>query len=495
MGIFKLKLRLRDIIARPAQILSWGILPTMNHTPHAYPPVSRWALGSLLTMLFLAAIDTTILSTAMPKVIADLGGSELYHWVFSAFMVASTVATPFYGKFADLLGVRRCMLVAVSLFLLGSALCGMARNMPLLIAARALQGLGASGLMGLTMIAFGVLFPPEQRGARQSMVSVVWGVSSLVGPLLGGFLVSVMHWSWIFWFNLPLGLLTTLVFALRFPKQTVPAEHKPFDWLGASFLLLGLSGVMFFLAAGQAVYVPLGLLGGGALVFFFRRQGQVVSPLIPLHLFRSPAIKTALGLGLLSNIAMFTALTYVPLFLQEVMHYPPTAAGLVLTPMMLSWPIASAAAGLKVNQYGFRSLVMAGALLMVAGLSGISMGHLAQQSLWMIGAFSALLGCGMGMMTSMLVICVQVSVHPGEIGTVSAVLNLSRNLGSAGGVSALGALQVALLASHGLEGSLTWVFWLLWGLSLLCLGLAFQVPAATPAELAQRVHSGKADLL
>jgi EmrB/QacA subfamily drug resistance transporter len=462
----------------------------MQNTQHSYPPVSRWALGSLLTMLFLAAIDTTILSTAMPKVIAELGGSELYHWVFSAFMVASTVATPFYGKFADLLGVRRCMLVAVSLFLLGSALCGAARSMPFLIAARALQGLGASGLMGLTMIAFGVLFPPEQRGARQSMVSVVWGVSSLVGPLLGGFLVSVMHWSWIFWFNLPLGLLTTLVFALRFPAQEaplVPQARKPFDWPGAFLLLVGLTATMFCLAAGQSSYLALGGVGLLCLYYFFRRQGQVPEPLIPLHLFQSSAVKTALGLGLLSNIAMFTALTYVPLFLQEVMKHSPTAAGLVLTPMMLSWPLASAAAGLKVNRYGFRRLIILGALSMVAGLSGISLGHLSQQSLWVIGAFSALLGCGMGMMTSMLVICVQVSVRPGEIGTVSAVLNLSRNLGSAGGVSALGALQVALLAAHGLEGSLAAVFLLLWVLSLLSLVLAFKAPNSTPAELAQQV--------
>jgi len=459
----------------------------MQNTPHTYPPVSPWALGSLLTMLFLAAIDTTILSTAMPKVIAELGGSELYHWVFSAFMVASTVATPFYGKFADLLGVRRCMLVAVALFLVGSALCGAARSMPFLIGARALQGLGASGLMGLTMIAFGVLFPPEQRGARQSMVSVVWGVSSLVGPLLGGFLVSVMHWSWIFWFNLPLGLLTTLVFALRFPAQVAPVARKPFDWPGASLLLVGLSGLMFFLAAGQIHFLPLGGVGLLCLFFFFRRQGQVPEPLIPLHLFQSGVINTALGLGLLSNIAMFTALTYVPLFLQEVMKHSPTAAGLVLTPMMLSWPLASAAAGMQVNRYGFRRLIILGALLMVAGLSGISMGHLAEQSLIVIGAYSALLGCGMGMMTSMLVICVQVSVHPGEIGTVSAVLNLSRNLGSAGGVSALGALQVALLAGHGLAGSLGLVFVLLWVLSLFCLVLAFKAPSATPAELAQRV--------
>jgi EmrB/QacA subfamily drug resistance transporter len=474
----------RSIGSTDFNLKLWGILwPMQTANPITYTPVSRWALGSLLTMLFLAAIDTTILSTAMPKVIAQLGGSELYHWVFAAFMVASTVATPFYGKFADLLGIRRCMLVAVALFLVGSALCGSAQNMPFLIASRALQGLGAAGLMGLTMIAFGVLFPPEQRGARQSMVSVVWGLSSLVGPLLGGFMVSVMHWSWIFWFNLPLGLITTLVFYFSFPSQARSTVRKPFDWTGAFLLLIGLSLTMLFLAAGKVYLLPLAVIGGLALFFFVRRQNQVSDPLIPMHFFKSKNINTALGLGFVSNIAMFTALTYVPLFLQEVMHRSPTEAGLILTPMMLAWPLASAGAGINVNKYGFRSLILLGAILMLAGLSGWSWIDLNQQPLWLIAVFSALMGCGMGMITSMLVIMVQVSVKHGEIGTVSAILNLSRNLGSSGGLSALGAMQVILAAQMNLAQSLKIVFFLLWGLGLICLFLSTRTPATTPAEL------------
>lgn len=451
-----------------------------------YPPVSRWALGSLLTMLFLAAIDTTILSTAMPRVITELSGSELYHWVFAAFMVASTVATPFYGKFADLIGIRRCMLVAVILFLLGSALCGASRSMPQLIAARALQGLGASGLIGLTMIAFGVLFPPEERGARQSLVSVVWGLSSLVGPLLGGVLVTLMSWHWIFWLNLPLGLLTTGVFYFSFPSHSAPTTaHRPFDWLGSLLLLLGLTLGMFSLAAGQLRFWPLGL---GALLLlwgFALRQRQAPDPLISPHFFALPVVQTALALALFTNITMFTALTYVPLFIQEVMLRSPTEAGLVLTPMMLAWPLASAGAGLRVNQLGFRRLVLVGAALMLTGLSCWAWLDMSQQPLLLTAVYSALLGCGMGMITSMLIIAVQVAVRPGEIGSISAILNLSRNIGSSGGVSALGALQVLLANSWGTAGSLQSVFMLLWVLGILCLLLAFRMPAHTPVELAQ----------
>jgi EmrB/QacA subfamily drug resistance transporter len=462
----------------------------MSDPQVSYPPVSRWALFSLLTLLFLAAIDTTILSTAMPRVIAQLGGSELYHWVFAAFMVASTVATPFYGKFADLLGVRRCMLVAASLFLLGSALCGAALNMPALIAARALQGLGASGLIGLTMIAFGVLFPPEQRGARQSLVSLVWGLSSLVGPLLGGLVVSVMSWRWIFWFNLPLGLLTMLIFAWRFPRQT-PISGKPsFDWPGALLMLSGLTLLMSILAAGKAILWPFGLLATALLGLFARRQQRVAHPLISPHFLKAPIIITALGLAFLTNIAMFTALTYVPLFVQEVMRRSPSQAGLVLTPMMVAWPLASAAAGLRVNRHGFRRLVLLGASLLLAGLSCWAGLDLVRQPLWLIAACSALLGCGMGLMTSMLIISVQVVVPPQEIGSVSAILNLARNLGSAGGVSALGALQVTLASTVGLAESLHLIFLLLWGVGLLSVWLALKMPDSTPVTLAQQHRQG-----
>ncbi|PIQ24088.1 EmrB/QacA family drug resistance transporter [bacterium (Candidatus Blackallbacteria) CG17_big_fil_post_rev_8_21_14_2_50_48_46] len=457
----------------------------MQNASISYPPVSRWALGSLLTLLFLAAIDTTILSTAMPRVIAKLGGADLYHWVFAAFMVASTVATPFYGKFADLLGIRRCMLVAASLFLVGSALCGASQTMPQLIGSRALQGLGASGLMGLTMIAFGVLFPPEQRGAKQSLVSIVWGLSSLVGPLLGGLLVSVMSWHWIFWLNLPLGLVTLLVFSLSFPQQRLLSGKKPFDGSGAALLFLGLSLLMFCLAAGQLQLWPLGLLAVVCLLIFSRRQTTQPDPLIPPHFFKSKLINTSLGLAMVTNIAMFTALTYVPLFIQEVMKASPTAAGMVLTPMMLAWPLASAGAGLRVNRMGFRRLVMLGAILMLVGLSCWAWLDLAQQPLWLIAICSAFIGCGMGMITSMLVIAVQVAVHQGEIGTVSSVLNLSRNIGSSGGVSSLGALQALLVHSMGMGGSLKVVFILLWGMGVISLILASLIPAKTPTEVAE----------
>lgn len=403
--------------------------------------VNKLAVAGLLVVMFLAAIDATIVGTAMPRVIAAIGGMHLYPWAFSSFMLTSTIATPFFGKFADLYGVRRCMFVAVALFLLGSGLCGLATTMEQLVGYRALQGVGAGGVLTLTFIAFGTLFPPEKRGKAQGLLSMVWGVSSLLGPLTGGLMVAHLPWQWIFWINLPVGAVATAMIFATFPRHVAPYRPHVIDWAGASLLVVGLTALMLALMAQEPLFMlgyPVGLI---ALGVFVMRQLRSPDPLVPLSPFRNRlfAVSTALGFG--TTLTMFAALNYMPLFVQGAMGRSAPEAGLVLTPMMVAWPIASAAAGWVLNRVGFRKIVVLGALFMAAGYALLAWPAF-KESLWLLAAQAALLGAGMGLLTSTTLVAAQVSVPPRQIGTASSTLSLCRNIGGAIGLNMLGAMQL-----------------------------------------------------
>lgn len=460
----------------------------MNDT-HAFPPVSKWAIASLLLVLFLAAIETTVLTTAMPKIIPSLGGKELYHWVFVAFMISSTVVTPFYGKLADRLGVRTCMLFAVGVFLVGSALCGSAQNMPQLIAFRALQGIGAAGLTGLTMIAFGVLFSPEERGSKQALTSTVWGVSCLVGPSIGALLVTYGSWRWIFWLNVPLGLLGTWLFYQNYPAHEDVSEKVPFDFKGGALMFPILLILMLCLSSYQLWTLAGYLVVAALLYLFLKHEKKVADPLVPLHFFQLKDFNLATLISFGSNITMFTALTYIPYYLQQVRLYTPLDSGYVLTPMIFCWPLCSAISGRLVNRLGFRTLIVCGCGLMSIG--ALFWSFTPDVPLGVYAAFSCFLGAGMGMMNAMTIILIQVVVKPREIGAASSTLNLFRNIGSALGVNTLGALQVTLLAYLGLGASFQVVFQVILGVTLAYFLLAFLLPKTNPAELAQASAANK----
>ncbi|PKL79369.1 MAG: MFS transporter [Candidatus Melainabacteria bacterium HGW-Melainabacteria-1] len=455
----------------------------MNH-----PHVSPWALASLLLMLFLAAIDTTILSTAMPRIVGLLGGAELYHWAFTAFMLSSTLALPFFGRLADQVGIRRCMLGAGAVFIAGSALCMLAPDMLSLILGRALQGLGAAGLQGLPMIAFGVLFPPEQRGARQSLISMVWGFSSLAGPASGGLIVSYLSWRWIFALNVGLGLVALLIFWLSYPKQEVQLGSQKLDLIGSLLLTAALTSLLLLSTLSLAGSQYLLWLGVAALLgAFVWRQGHTGSPLIPLHPFANQTYAAACLLGFVSNFVGFAALTYVPFYLQELLHQSPEASGLVMTPMMLAWPIASAAGGFALNRMGFRKLSLLGCALLALSMGAwttIAAGYaLPGLVLWCM-----CLGAGMGLVTPPLLIAVQTVVARHEIGVASSTLVLLRQIGATLGISLMGTLQVQTLAGVGLQSSLMLVFACLAGFAVLALIAAIAMPPYSPAQVATSTH-------
>ena len=463
-----------------------------------YPRVSPLALFSLLAMLFLAAIDTTVLTTAMPLIVKKLGFPALYHWVFTAFMLCSTLVLPFYGKFADDIGIKRCMIVAGGIFIGGSALCGIASTMPFLVAARALQGLGAGGIQGLTMIAFGALFPPEERGAKQSLISIVWGFSSLAGPVSGGYIVRHLSWRWIFGLTVIIGVVALTIFILRFPEAEAPQDgplarqRKALDIPSIGLLMTGLSGFILLSSVHDGRWQLLGYTGVGLLLWrFLRRQARIDSPLIPLHLFQQPLYRLSCLIAFSAFFVGFAALTYIPMYLQ-VSGFSPERSGFFMTPMMLAWPTASAGAGFLLNRLGLRWPVLAGSVLCFTGMLGwgLMASGMISHAPYALLSWCLLFGLGMGCLTAALLVTAQTIVAPQEIGVASSTLILLRSIGTTLGISLMGNLQVLTTPTLGLSSALALVFGLLTYFSLANVVAATRMPNMSPAQLSQSAAEG-----
>lgn len=414
--------------------------------PSASPPRPPiLTLVGLLVVMLLAGIEATIVGTAMPTVVADIGGMDLYPWAFSAFMLTSTIATPFYGRFADQFGVKRCLFVAIAVFLAGSVLCATATWMPALIAWRAVQGVGASGINLLVLTAFGLLFSTEARGRAQGLISLVWGVSGLLGPVVGGLIVDHLPWSWIFWINLPVGLVASLLLLRGVPEREGPPVRHSFDWAGAAMLTAGLAGVMLALSNPTERFL---VVGGGGLALlgaFAMRQARVPEPIVPLALFRLPLFRVPLLTGVTSTITMFTALAYMPLYVQGALGATASQASIVLVPMMIGWPLGGFFAGRSVNRLGFRPLMIGGAVLMVACyvlLAGVG----ARFGLPWLALQGMLLGAGMGLLSAPALVAAQIAVPRQQMGAASGSLTLFRNIGSSLGVTLFGGVQLGLYA-------------------------------------------------
>lgn len=407
------------------------------------PPVA--AIAGLLTVMLLAGIEATVVGTAMPTVVADIGGMAFYPWAFSAFMLTSTIATPFYGRFADQFGVRRCLFVAIAVFLAGSVLCALATTMPALIAFRALQGLGAGGINILVLTAFGLLFAPEVRGRAQGLLSLVWGVSSLLGPVVGGLIVDSAPWPWIFWINLPVGAVATALIIRGVPAHGAPPVRHAFDWPGAAMLAGGLAGVMLAVSTPSPPFLVLGGAGAALLGAFAMRQARVSEPLIPLAPFKSPLFRVPLLIGVTSTLTMFTTIAYMPLFVQGALGASASQAAIVLVPMMLGWPLFAFFAGRWLNRLGFRALMLAGAGLMIACYVMLATAG-ARFGLLGLGLQAMGLGGGMGLISAPALVASQLAVPRAQMGAASGAITLFRNIGGSLGVTLFGGLQLALYA-------------------------------------------------
>lgn len=408
-----------------------------------------WLLAAILLAIFMASLEATVVATAMPTIVGELGGLDTYSWVFSAYMLTSTTAVPLYGKFSDLYGRRHVFAVALILFLIGSLLCGLAQSMTQLVIFRLVQGLGAGGLLPLAFIIIGDLFTYEQRARMEGFFSGVWGVSSVVGPLLGGFLVDQVGWPWVFLINIVPGILTGVMvwFLLpegeRAPRGSVHVDYAGIVLLtgGVAVLLLGLLELGTPLGYGL---LALAVVLLAALVWVARRAPD---PVLPLHLLRRRIFAVACLHGILAGWAMFGSVAYVPLFVQAVIGTSAMVAGSTLTPMMVSWVLASIVSGRLMLVMHFRPLVIGGMLLLVAGTFLLSLAGPDSSYLHRALALGCM-GLGMGFSVPVFLIIVQNTVPQRDLGTATSTLQFTRSIGGTLGVSVMGAALSLFLAAN-----------------------------------------------
>lgn len=414
------------------------------------PRAKKLITLAIMLSLFLASMEATVVATAMPTIVGQLGGLDIYSWVFSAYMLASTITVPLFGKLSDQYGRRPVYAAAMALFLAGSLLCGLAGSMGQLVAFRVVQGLGAGGLLTLAFVIVGALFTLEQRARMQGLFASVWGVSSVVGPLIGGFLVDRISWPWVFYINLVPGPLALALIWMVWVDDARPAGAGPVRVDFAGMGLLALSVVALLLGLFEirtATGWVLLAMAAGLAAALWKVERRASDPVLPLGLFRDRLFAAASGHGVLSGFAMFGGLAFVPLFVQAVLGTSATSAGATLMPLTLGWVAASVTGTRLLLRAGYRTMAVAGMVSLTAG--AFLMSRIGPQSSQPgLAVNMALMGVGMGLSVPSLLIAVQTAVPRRVLGTATSTLQFSRSIGGALGVSVMGAaLSLRLAAS------------------------------------------------
>lgn len=486
--------------------------PSVQTSPPDPPRTRRSAtVAGLILALAMAALEATVVATAMPTVIGDLGGINHYAWVANAYLLTSSVTVPIYGKLADMVGRKPIFLFGIAMFLLGSAASGAARSMEMLIAARALQGLGAGSMQPMALTIVGDIFDLEERAKIQGAFGAAWGFFGLVGPLLGGLIVNHLSWRWVFYINIPFGIAAAALVISALHERVERKRHR-LDVLGAALLTLGVAVLLLAAGrAGEAGALPAAGVAAALLVAFVLVERVAAEPVLPLRLFARPVLLNASVAGAIIGGAMIATLTYVPLFVQGVLRGSPTDAGTAIAPMLVGWPLSSALSGRLIPRIGFRPLIRVG--LLVTAAAAVALAALGEGgTLNGLRAATLMFGVGMGLANTALVIAVQTSVEWQERGIATASTMFFRTIGGAIAVGVMGGVINAALArdpsipagaasrllqreghgaldpelvgrlGHALAGGLGTVFWIIAGMAVAGFLVALWFPRFKPGR-------------
>jgi EmrB/QacA subfamily drug resistance transporter len=411
-------------------------------------------LSGLMAGMFLAALDQSIVGTALPRIVSDLGGLNHLSWVVTVYLLTATSSTPLWGKISDLYGRRPIFQLAICVFIAGSVVAALADSMAVLIAGRAIQGLGGGGLIALALSVIGDVIPPRQRGRYQGYFGVVFGTSSVAGPLLGGFFTDGPGWRWIFWINLPIGLAALVVTSLALKMPKVRREHK-IDYVGAAVIVASVSSILLYTAwagpdLGWTDPVALALLVGGVLfaALLVLVESRAAEPVIPLRLFANKVFTPTVVFTAMMGVAMFGGIIFLPVYFQVVQGMTPTESGLALLPMIAGIFTTSIGSGQLMTRTGrYKAFPILGAA--ITGVALLLLSTLGPATpYWQIGIYVYILGFGLGLTMQIVVTAVQNAVERRDMGAATSSVTFFRSMGGAFGTAIFGAVLTLRLTSH-----------------------------------------------
>ena len=448
-------------------------------------------MSALLLGMFLAALDQTVVSTALPTIVGDLGGASHLSWVVTAYLLASTVSSPLWGKLGDLYGRKRFFQIAIVIFLVGSAMSGFSQSLLELIVFRAVQGLGGGGLIIGAQAIVGDVVSPRERGRYMGLFGAMFGVTTVLGPFLGGLCVEYLSWRWVFYINLPFGIVALIVTAYALPSRTTYVHHV-IDYLGTALLAGSATALVLFTSLGGTTFAwlsppSMALLVGGLVLAaaFVWAERRAAEPVLPLALFKNRVFSAASAIGFVVGLAMFGALTFIPLFLQVVRGVTPTQSGLRLFPLMAGLFIASIGSGQIISRWGrYKIFPIVGTALMTVGLLLMSTIGVVTNS-WVTAGYMAIFGVGLGLVMQVLVVAVQNAVPYQQLGVATSGATFFRSMGGSFGTAVFGAIYANLLVGN-LERHLG-------GVKLPASASASSIDPGTLAKLPPHVHAAVVD--